>query len=128
MVYRAGLSSIPLLDDEPDAKPSPSNIVAFLLSESPFTKATLLRALKSPVPLMLLHVPPLDMPPEDESSAVDQAESPTSVDCSISDDFSLAGVIWNPAMQTLLPDSELKVEVGAGESRRFGIWQGSTRL
>ncbi|KAF9010432.1 hypothetical protein BDZ89DRAFT_1078111 [Hymenopellis radicata] len=100
MVYRAGLSAIPF-DDEADAKPSASNIVAFLLSESPFTKATLLRALKSPVPLMLLHVPPLNLPPEDEPSA---------------------------ANVTLLPDSELKVEVGAGEGKRFGIWQGSTRL
>lgn len=136
MVYRAGLSTPPI-DADHEERPTPGDIVAFLLSESPFTKATLVRAIKSPVPLMLLHVPPLAPPllPQDVLPDVqpiaEEAVTPVDVDggASVNDCVgALAGVVWNPAMQALLPNSELRVEMGASEGNRFGIWQGSTRL
>lgn len=50
----------------PSVSSSPDDpIVGLFISSSPFTKSALLRAYSSPIPVMLLHLPPLTLgPPE----------------------------------------------------------------
>ncbi|PPR00761.1 hypothetical protein CVT24_000786 [Panaeolus cyanescens] len=42
----------------------PFPLVALLISESAFTKSTLLRAYSSPIPFFLIHLPPIESPME----------------------------------------------------------------
>lgn len=58
------------------AAKDPTPIVAVFLSESPFTKSTILRAMSSQVPLLLVYVPPL--PPNSPSDHEDTNSSPGS--------------------------------------------------
>lgn len=89
-------------------------LVALLISESPFTKSTLLRAQSSPVPFFLLHLPPV---------------SAESLDCG-----ELGGAFWNPALastQGLLGGQmEARWERSADGtgSGRPGIWWHGRRL
>ncbi|KIY69125.1 hypothetical protein CYLTODRAFT_350240 [Cylindrobasidium torrendii FP15055 ss-10] len=126
MVYNAGVRS-PLndtsVDEEEESSPKGS-VVALLLSESPFTKSTILRALKSPIPLMLLHVPPV-LAVDGNEPVVASVSEPTFERA----DLVLGGVVWNPAMQAIFPGCELRTELGGGGTTEgFGIWHGPTRL
>lgn len=65
---------------------SPSSqhpLVALLISESPFTKSTVLRAQSSPVPFFLLYIPP--------------AESSTEYKKPLEEDY-IGAAVWNPAL------------------------------
>ncbi|KAJ7660061.1 hypothetical protein B0H17DRAFT_954317 [Mycena rosella] len=99
-------------------------LVALLVSESPFTKSTILRAQSSPVPFFLLHIPPIpetdadEDPPEDEAPPEDATRIGTAV--------------WNPALAGVRGLLEGKMEArwersltGAG---RPGLWWGGKRL
>lgn len=57
---------------------------ALLVSQSPFTKATLLHANSSPLPLFLLHAPAPDLMPESNQQA--------------GLDFGFGSAVWNPAL------------------------------
>ncbi|KAK0203990.1 hypothetical protein DFS33DRAFT_1384263 [Desarmillaria ectypa] len=79
---------IPLPDGDQNTGP----LIALLLSESIFTKATLLRAQSSPVPFMLAQI--LN---EEEMKDMDAP---------------IAGVTWNVALRNLMEGYELRWEVG----------------
>ncbi|KAJ8073771.1 hypothetical protein PM082_012049 [Marasmius tenuissimus] len=58
-----------------------TSIVALFISESPFTKSALLRAMSSTVPFLLVYIPPM---PSDPAAAGQPNEIGT--------------VVWNPAL------------------------------
>ncbi|KAJ7430589.1 hypothetical protein B0H11DRAFT_2166075 [Mycena galericulata] len=74
------------LTDTSSSGSSQYRLVALLVSESPFTKSTLLRAQSSPVPFFLLHIPPLPHPHPDATEDVD--EEPNKI----------GTAVWNPAL------------------------------
>jgi hypothetical protein len=94
----------------------PYPIVALLMSESPFTKATLLRAQSSPIPFFLLHIPPTAPSSEEE----DDGKSP------------IGAAFWNPALagvQGLLGGQmEVRWERAADNRGRPGLWWRGKRL
>jgi len=61
-----------------------SPVVGLLISESPFTKSTILRAVSSPIPFFLLHLPPSASCEQD--TVVEEAPTWTGT------------AIWNPAL------------------------------
>jgi Protein of unknown function (DUF2034) len=66
--------------DQEDHNPS----VALFISESPFSKETLLRAHSSSIPFFLLHLPPRDSP---DNEADPESQPPD-----------IGSIIWNPAL------------------------------
>ncbi|KAJ3936201.1 MAG: hypothetical protein NXY57DRAFT_1058712 [Lentinula lateritia] len=73
-------------DDSGNVPKEPTPIVAVFLSESPFTKSTILRAMSSQVPFLLVYVPPLaDSALKFEETDSSSASSPGSC-------------IYNPAL------------------------------
>ena len=95
--------------------------VALLLSESPFTSSTLLRAQSSPIPFFLLHLPPADT-------------FQTDADASGDEDGQLGSAFWNPALGgqhgVLGGQIEARWEraVGRREMGRPGLWWQGKRL
>ncbi|KAJ3770185.1 hypothetical protein FB446DRAFT_176763 [Lentinula raphanica] len=67
----------------------PTPVVAVFLSESPFTKSTILRAMSSRVPLLLIYVPPL---------AKEQTKNGHSLEDESSFVSSPGSCIYNPAL------------------------------
>ncbi|KZP08097.1 hypothetical protein FIBSPDRAFT_874846 [Athelia psychrophila] len=90
-------------------------LVALLLSESAFTSATLLRAQSSPVPFLLLHLPPAGAQTEGES-----------------DSTSPGSLFWNPALGShrglLGGQIEVRWERATGAVGRPGLWWQGKRL
>ena len=93
---------------------SPSSqhpIVALLISESPFTKSTVLRAQSSPVPFFLLYIPP--------------AQSSTDRDC-------IGAAVWNPALAgvrgLLGGEFETRWERSPSGGGRPGLWWRNQKL
>ncbi|KAJ7145396.1 hypothetical protein C8R43DRAFT_1088735 [Mycena crocata] len=94
-------------------------LVALLVSESPFTKSTILRAQSSPVPFFLLHIPPLLDPRETEEVPDEETNK-------------IGTAVWNPALAGVRGLLEGKIEArwerslsGAG---RPGLWWSGKRL
>ncbi|KAJ2936816.1 hypothetical protein H1R20_g273, partial [Candolleomyces eurysporus] len=132
-----------LLADDP--------MVAILVSQSPFTKATLLRAKSSPIPFLLLHLPPREStldPSRMQALDVDrgansspslpapgtgQANASTSTSISTSasgspDSCPVAAAVWNMALggtQGLL-QGQMEVrwerDLTGGMDDRPGLW------
>lgn len=105
-------------DTFPEALHTQSKCVPSLglfISESPFTQATVLHAQSSPIPLLLLHLPP-------------EVKTPTS---SSSWDV-LGSAIWNPALagdQGLLGGQmEIRWERSTSGPDRPGIWWRGAKL
>lgn len=144
--YMVGDMSRPA-DDTTPPMPSPSGIdipqsfndpsqptVALLLSESPFTKSTLLRALSSPVPFFLLHLPPISNPMAEDDEALVSSDSqrlepvPSTV-------TGIGSAVWNPALGGMKGPLKGQVEVrwerpsepGSGVGRP-GLWYAGRRL
>jgi hypothetical protein len=90
-----------------------------LVSESPFTKSTLLRAQSSPVPFFLLHIPPLPDPnvPREE---LDPDEEPNKI----------GSAVWNPALVRGLLGGKMEArwERSPSGTGRPGLWWGGQRL
>jgi hypothetical protein len=90
----------------------PADAVALVVSESPFSKATLLRAHSSPVPFFLLHLPPR---PEDAPAG-----------------SHVGSAFWNPALAgtdgLLRGEVQLRWERQLDGGGRPGLWTGDTRL
>ncbi|KAK0192343.1 hypothetical protein F5146DRAFT_498885 [Armillaria mellea] len=100
-------SPIPWPDDDHNTGP----LIALLLSESTFTKATLLRAQSSPVPFMLAHI--LN---EEEMKDMDAP---------------IAGITWNIALRNLMEGYELRWEVGGptpDAQDRPSLWHEGQRV
>ena len=95
--------------------------VALLLSESPFTSSTLLRAQSSPIPFFLLHLPPTDT-------------FQTDLDDSSDGRGRIGPAFWNPALGgqrgVLGGQIEARWEraAGRGEVGRLGLWWQGKRL
>lgn len=93
-------------------------VVALLVSESPFTKSTLLRAMSSPIPFFLLHVPPLQ-----ESASEIEAEGIENIGMAV----------WNSALGGTHGVLEGRMEVrwernlSSGVARP-GLWWQRERL
>lgn len=109
-------------------------LVALLISESPFTKSTLLRAHSSPLPLFLLHLPP---PSECEPAKIQGSDSnpgsTTSVGSGISRGTNIGSAFWNPALAgprgVLGGEMEMRWERSLnGQHSRPGIWWRNQRL
>ncbi|KAJ7151090.1 hypothetical protein C8R46DRAFT_1179473 [Mycena filopes] len=94
-------------------------LVALLVSESPFTKSTLLRAQSSPVPFFLLHIPPL--PDSDPADDHDSDEDVTS---------RIGAAVWNPALVRGLLGGKMEArwERSTSGVGRPGLWWGGRRL
>ncbi|KAL1731818.1 hypothetical protein EV714DRAFT_208158 [Schizophyllum commune] len=93
-------------------------IVALFISESPFTKSTMLRALSSTVPFLLLHLPPTQPThPTTPSSSV-----PSSSDAA-SD--TMGSILMNHALSRMLGgDLEVRWERNLSDGRQStdGTW------
>ncbi|KXN84486.1 hypothetical protein AN958_12461 [Leucoagaricus sp. SymC.cos] len=89
--------------------------LGLLISESPFTKATVLYAQSSTIPLLLLHIPPETKDP-----------IPSSLDTQLNT------AVWNPALagvQGLLGGHmEIRWERSSEGRERPGLWWRKTRL
>ncbi|KAL5476960.1 hypothetical protein ACEPAI_3146 [Sanghuangporus weigelae] len=107
---------------EQDTKTLPT--VALLVSESEFTKATVLCALSSPLPFFLLHLPRLS---SSNTSKVAVEDDPKSTD-------GFASAIWNPALGgqkgILGGEIDLRWELSQDPTipRRPSLWFHSTHL
>jgi len=106
------------LTDSSSSGSSQYPLVALLVSESPFTKSTLLRAQSSPVPFFLLHIPPSTDPDASEEAYEEPSRIGTAV--------------WNPALAGVNGLLQGKMEArwersltGAG---RPGLWWGGQRI
>ncbi|KAK7046709.1 hypothetical protein R3P38DRAFT_2506932 [Favolaschia claudopus] len=90
-------------------------LVALLVSESPFTKGTILRAQSSPVPFFLLHLPP----ETDDSDTEPEA-----------DDQRIGSAVWNPALSRGLLGGmmEARWERAPSGVGRPGLWWAGQRL
>jgi hypothetical protein len=94
-------------------------LVALLISQSHFTPSTILRAQSSPVPFLLLHIPPLPSPEE---------EGP--------EETGIGMAIWNPALggdKGLLGGQievrwERSVSGGGANAGRPALWWEGRRL
>lgn len=93
-------------------------VVALLVSESPFTKSTLLRAMSSPIPFFLLHVPPLQ-------------ESASEIEAERIENIGMA--VWNSALGGTHGLLEGRMEVRwerdlKSGTARPGLWWQGERL
>ena len=108
-------------EDNPSSLGHP--IVALFISESPFTKSTMLRALSSTVPFLLLHLPPTQPRHLLPSSSSSCSTSPTSAS---DDNTSIMGsILMNHALSRMLGgDLEVRWErnVSAGRQSTDGTW------
>jgi hypothetical protein len=96
-------------------------LVALLISESPFTKSTVLRAQSSPVPFFLLHIPPVQGP----SQSVPDCEQPFDHD-------HVGTAVWNPALAgvrgLLGGEFETRWERSPSGGGRPGLWWRNEKL
>lgn len=94
-----------------------SPLVAMLISQAPFTRSTILRAMSSPVPFFLLHLPAINLISPEENDYV--AEALTEGDI-------IGAAIWNKALHGA--DGLLHGEIEARWERnlvgggRPGLW------
>ncbi|KAF7350498.1 hypothetical protein MVEN_01355400 [Mycena venus] len=97
-------------------------LVALLVSESPFTKATVLRAQSSPVPFFLLHIPPLPDPNPSASEESDPDEETS--------ENRIGSAVWNPALARGLLGGKVEArwERSPSGAGRPGLWWGGQRL
>lgn len=104
----------------------PQSMVALLISESSFTKSTILRANSSPIPFLLLHLPPIDNTTSLESVS-EQTQTTTTPLGSV-------GAVWcNPALVGTQGLLQGKMEVrwerhSHGEWGRPALWWDGDRL
>ncbi|KAL0958428.1 hypothetical protein HGRIS_000570 [Hohenbuehelia grisea] len=117
------------------ANPS-SPIVALFISESPFTKSAILRALSSPVPFFLLHLPPIHTNTNtkintntntktDTSSAAHHYNHPNAAEDTQPDD-ALGAALWNPALGGAR--GLLRGKLEARWERRPALWCDGVRV
>ncbi|KAF5380172.1 hypothetical protein D9615_006109 [Tricholomella constricta] len=100
-------------------QPSQHPLVALLISESPFTKSTVLRAQSSPVPFFLLHLPPVP-PPTGTFDPHDEAHE------------WVGTAVWNPALAgtrgLLGGEMEARWERSVNGGGRPGLWWRNCKL
>ncbi|KAF8632884.1 hypothetical protein AX17_004730 [Amanita inopinata Kibby_2008] len=107
-------------------------LVALLVSESPFTKSTLLRAHSSPLPFLLLHIPPLPETREKVSPDVGEVNQEL-VRQSPDENNGIGSAFWNPALAgsrgVLGAEMEIRWERSLdGECGRPSMWWRNRKL
>lgn len=115
-----GLGTIP----SPQALTPP--VVALLISQSAFTKSTLIRAQSSPIPFCLLHLPPIQ-----ELSTAPHADTPLAELVPATGDVGSA--LCNPALSGLQGLLKGQLEIRwerhpMGYSGRPALWWNAVRL
>ena len=109
-------------DDPPSISSSQYPLVALLISESPFTKATLLRAQSSPIPFFLLHIPPISNAYETNPPIDDEQEQQNQI----------GTAVWNPALAgvrgLLGGQMEIRWERSLNGGGRPGLWWRGQKL
>ncbi|KAH9830004.1 uncharacterized protein C8Q71DRAFT_386166 [Rhodofomes roseus] len=143
-VHAAGNDASPT--ERPDAKGEDDcsqealdAVVGLLISSAPFTKATMLRANSSTMPLMLLHVPPA-------SSSADTVQSVTGPDPALQDGEqqladpsehlrgygTLGSLVFNAALASGLLRNQLQPRwehpLGSDLGGRPGLWFNGQRV
>ncbi|KAI4517076.1 hypothetical protein K525DRAFT_211727 [Schizophyllum commune Loenen D] len=94
-------------------------IVALFISESPFTKSTMLRALSSTVPFLLLHLPPTHFQPTTISLFSSAANT------TANDTDTMGSILMNHALSRMLGgDLEVRWErnLSDGHQNTDGTW------
>ena len=111
--------------DDATSPPVKSPVVGLLISESPFTKSTVLRAVSSPIPFFLLHLPPSSAETSalgEQDPAVGSEEAPTWT----------GTAIWNPALGggtgLLGGEIEARWEHSLSGSGRPSLWWRNEKL
>ncbi|KAL1695214.1 hypothetical protein GGG16DRAFT_45652 [Schizophyllum commune] len=118
-----GTTPDPSEDSESIENSAPSighPIVALFISESPFTKSTMLRALSSTVPFLLLHLPPTQPTHPTTPSSSAPSSSVTADDTTIT-----GSILMNRALSRMLGgDLEVRWErnLSAGRQSTDGTW------
>ncbi|EJT99342.1 hypothetical protein DACRYDRAFT_23909 [Dacryopinax primogenitus] len=96
-------------------------IVAIIISQSNFTRATRLRAMSSPLPFILMYLPPV-------SRVVQESRSEQSEE----EEDQIGSAIWNVAVSgekgVLRGQGELRWERKAGDIGRPGLWWAGRKL
>ncbi|KAL1699711.1 hypothetical protein EV121DRAFT_215725 [Schizophyllum commune] len=109
-------------DDEANDASLGHPIVALFISESPFTKSTMLRALSSTVPFLLLHLPPTQPRHPLPSSS---SSCSTSLTSSYDDTTTMGSILMNHALSRMLGgDLEVRWERNLSDGRQStdGTW------
>ncbi|KAL1752371.1 hypothetical protein FB107DRAFT_220098 [Schizophyllum commune] len=118
-----GTTPDPSEDSESIENSAPSighPIVALFISESPFTKSTMLRALSSTVPFLLLHLPPT-RPTHPTTPSSSAPSSSVAAD----DTSALGSILMNHALSRMLGgDLEVRWERNLSDGRQStdGTW------
>ncbi|KAG5644361.1 hypothetical protein DXG03_008658 [Asterophora parasitica] len=117
--FHAPPNTLGLQPSSTQFRPSQYPLVALLISESPFSKSTILRAQSSPVPLFLLHIPPtpaqfdISMPTEEAHDCIGTA-------------------VWNPALAgargLLRGEMEARWERSLDGAGSPGLWWRNVKL
>lgn len=108
-----------------DDNRTPQSPVALLISQAPFTRSTIIRAISSPLPFFLLHLP-------DSSAPVTSAHGQSEAHAGLSDPDAIGTAIWNKALHGV--DGLLKGELEARWERnskgggRPGLWWQGKRM
>ena len=114
-------------------------VVGLLISSAPFTKASMLRANSSSMPLVLLHIPPaptgqMTVQKDDPSHLVqsETEEGCVQSDERLNDGGSLGSLVFNPALASgvLLNQVQPRWEhsLGNDHSGRPGLWFNGRRI
>ncbi|EAU82927.1 hypothetical protein CC1G_12357 [Coprinopsis cinerea okayama7 len=127
VVYRLrhGDTNLFSVDPKVQAEGAETLPVALLISQSPFTKSTILRAHSSPIPFFLLHLPP-------EAPSSPSSQEPASGVTSPTKDETIGAAVWNPALAgssgLLQGQMEVRWERNSttGSSQPRLWWQGNT--
>ncbi|CAL1709073.1 unnamed protein product [Somion occarium] len=77
-------------------------IVGLFISSSPFTKSALLRVHSSPIPFMLLHLPPFSLPSQPSQPSQSLSETPPPETCLHDSDSRLSSVPGDSEIDPLL--------------------------
>ncbi|KZO98475.1 hypothetical protein CALVIDRAFT_511894 [Calocera viscosa TUFC12733] len=100
----------------------PIPTVALLISQSNFTRSTLLRAMSSPLPFLLMYLPPLTLGAQQSEGEESEEE--------VEDQIGTA--MWNAALGgesgVLRGEGELRWERKIGDVGRPGLWWAGKKL
>ena len=92
-----------IVNNDDDAETGIPATIALLVSQSAFTKSTLLRALSSPVPFLLVHLPQSNVVNQNyvdvtNPSILPELVHPSTSPQSSSSSLSSGSAVWNPAL------------------------------
>ena len=114
-------------DDAENYHRAADPIVGLLISSAPFTKASMLRANSSSMPLALLHIPsvPYSVLPDESESRIESSEQ-------LDDIGNLGSLVFNPALASGLLHNQLQPRwehpLDNKHGGRPGLWFNGRRV